>query len=90
MGPLLSYWRRKWRGEVSERSKEPASKAGSLAKPGSWVRIPPSPPRCTVVSGLPEYLKALETKKQHWVSTGHARSPLAGELHLMFHKEVNS
>jgi hypothetical protein len=43
-----------------------------------------------VVSGLPEYLKALETKKQHWVSTGHARSPLAGELHLMFHKEVNS
>ena len=24
--------------------KEPASKAGSLAKPGSWVRIPPSPP----------------------------------------------
>jgi hypothetical protein len=33
------------RGEVSERLKEPASKAGSLAKPGSWVRIPPSPPR---------------------------------------------
>ena len=32
------------RGEVSERLKEPASKAGSLAKPGSWVRIPPSPP----------------------------------------------
>jgi hypothetical protein len=24
--------------------KEPASKAGSLAKPGSWVQIPPSPP----------------------------------------------
>src|SRR5690242_13598787 len=32
------------RGEVSERLKEPASKAGSLAKPGSWVQIPPSPP----------------------------------------------
>ena len=32
------------RGEVSERLKEPASKAGSLAKLGSWVRIPPSPP----------------------------------------------
>src|SRR6185437_443975 len=31
-------------GEVSERLKEPASKAGSLAKPGSWVQIPPSPP----------------------------------------------
>ena len=31
-------------GEVSERLKEPASKAGSLAKPGSWVRILPSPP----------------------------------------------
>jgi hypothetical protein len=29
---------------VSERLKEPASKAGSLAKPGSWVQIPPSPP----------------------------------------------
>ena len=29
---------------MSERLKEPASKAGSLAKPGSWVRIPPSPP----------------------------------------------
>jgi hypothetical protein len=29
---------------VSERLKEPASKAGSLPKAGSWVRIPPSPP----------------------------------------------
>src|SRR5882762_10544015 len=34
-------------GEVSEWSKEPASKAGSLAKPGSWVRLPPSPPEFT-------------------------------------------
>ena len=40
------------RGEVSERLKEPASKAGSLAKPGSWVRIPPSPP-CTAWSVAP-------------------------------------
>ncbi len=30
---------------MSERLKEPASKAGSLAKPGSWVQIPPSPPK---------------------------------------------
>ena len=33
------------RGEVSEWLKEPASKAGGLVKPGSWVRIPPSPPK---------------------------------------------
>ena len=32
------------RGEVAEWLKAPLSKSGILAKPGSWVRIPPSPP----------------------------------------------
>jgi hypothetical protein len=43
------------RGEVSERLKEPASKAGSLPKAGSWVRIPPSPP-CTIRCMAPRFL----------------------------------
>jgi hypothetical protein len=42
---------------VSERLKELASKASSLAKPGSWVQIPPSPPSRNVVNSLP-YEKA--------------------------------
>jgi hypothetical protein len=39
--------------------KEPASKAGSLAKPGSWVQIPPSPP-CFFASQLPVKLRVSE------------------------------
>jgi hypothetical protein len=31
-------------GEVAEWLKAPLSKSGILAKPGSWVQIPPSPP----------------------------------------------
>ena len=49
LGPLVIF-RDIHCGEVSERLKEPASKAGSLVKPGSWVQIPPSPPflRCSI------------------------------------------
>jgi hypothetical protein len=32
-------------GEVAERLKAPLSKSGILSKTGSWVRIPPSPPK---------------------------------------------
>src|SRR5712692_8443316 len=46
--PLLRFCQAFSCGEVSERLKEPASKAG---RPGtvSWVRIPPSPPSLLVV-----------------------------------------
>jgi hypothetical protein len=53
--PPLNFWA----GEVSERLKEPASKAGSLAKPGSWVQIPPSPPSF-FASQLPIKLRVSE------------------------------
>ena len=41
---------------MSEWSKEPASKAGSLEKPGSWVRLPPSPPEFPVCLKLVDRL----------------------------------
>ena len=52
--------------------KEPASKAGSLPKAGSWVRIPPSPP-----SSLPSWFLR-RTKRKN--------VPIPGEIRAVPHK----
>ena len=39
-------------GEVAEWLKAPLSKSGILSKTGSWVRIPPSPPKKDSLTGF--------------------------------------